>query len=93
MQDIFNENAAWFDGYGNLHVATHYGGQEHLAPSYFCYLGKTTKFVSGHSLPHWCIEREYQDMFRPNMALRAIASGKLDKEEMIDLANKNVLVK
>ncbi len=93
MQDILNEQNAWFDGYGNLCVATDFTNKKQLAPSYFPYLGKTCKFVSGHSLPDWCIENEWQDLFRPNMALRAIASGKLSKEDMIEIANKNVLVK
>lgn len=93
MNDILNRYGAWFDGHGNLCVANHRTADGHLAPSYFHYLGKTVEQLSHHSFPDWAIEREWQDMFEPNMALRAIASGKYSAEDMVELANKAVLVK
>jgi hypothetical protein len=95
MEDIISENAAWFDGYGNLHVAKPYGhppGSDHLSPSYFHYLGKTKTCKSHHSFPDWCIENEWDDLFAPNMALRVIASGKLTPEDAVALAKKSVLI-
>jgi len=80
MGDILNKYGAWFDGYGNLCVATNFEGNQHLAPSYFHLLGKSVEMKTHHSYPAWCIEREYQDLFEPNMALRAIASGTLSPE-------------
>jgi hypothetical protein len=95
MEDIISENGAWFDGYGNLHVARPYGyppGSDHLSPSYFHYLGKTKTCKSHHSFPDWCIDREWDDLFAANMALRVIASGKLSAEDAVNLAKKSVLV-
>lgn len=95
MEDIINDEAAWFDGHGNLHVHRPYnihGDAQHLCPSYFHYLGKTKKFKSHHSFPTWTIENEYDDLFAPNIALRVLASGKLRPEEMVEFAKKAVLI-
>ena len=95
MEDLITTTGAWFDGYGNLRVSSMRwnSGNDSLAPSYFHYLGKSVKFQTHHSFPDWCIEREWQDLFEPNMALRAIASGKLSPERMVEIAEKAVLVK
>lgn len=92
MQDILDTEGAWFDHHGNLRVHDYYGNRaDSLAPSYFHYLGKTTKQPSHHSYPRWAIEREWDDMFAPNMALRAIASGKLSPEDMLLVAKDAVI--
>lgn len=95
MQDILTKYGAWFDGYGNLHVSEQRfnSGMNHLTPSSFYLLGKSIEMQTHHSFPDWAIEREYQDLFEPNMALRAIASGKLSPERMIEIAEAAVLVK
>jgi hypothetical protein len=93
MADILNKYGAWFDGHGNLCVANHRTADGHLAPSYFHLLGKTVETKSHHSYPDWCIERQYDDLFYQNMALRHIASGKLSPERMIEVAQKSVLIK
>lgn len=93
MADILNKYGAWFDGYGNLCCAKHRSADGHLAPSYFHYLGKSVEMKTHHSFPDWCIEREYQDLFEPNMALRMIASGTLSPERMVEIAEKAVIFK
>ena len=93
MEEILNNNAAWFDYHGNLKVHDHYGCRvDHLSPAYFHYLGKTVKQLSHHSFPDWAIEREWDDLFAPNMALRAIASGNMSPEDMVELAKRSVLI-
>ena len=91
MQQILSTEQSWFDGHGNLCVYT-YNGKEQLAPAYFCYLGKQKAMKSHHSFPTWCIEREWDDLFAPNIALRAIAKGNMTLEEIGELARKSVLV-
>jgi hypothetical protein len=92
MQEIINKHAAWFDGYGNLHVSGQRwnSGNDSLAPSYFHMLGKDVELLTHHSFPDWCIEHQWQDLFEPNMALRAIASGKLEPERAVEIAKKAV---
>lgn len=95
MEEILLTENSWFDRYGNLCVASDYNGRsgvETLAPIYFKSLGKMKKFPQETSFPRWCIESEYEDIFIPNQALRAIASGNLNKEEQIELAKEAVAV-
>lgn len=88
MQDIMNEYPAWFDQYGNIHVADQLRGDRHLAPSFFQFLGKTVKMKSHHGFPDFCIDKGWDELFAPNMALRAIASGKYSKEDMMEMARQ-----
>jgi hypothetical protein len=47
---------------------------------------------SHHSFPDWVIEREWDDLFEANMALRMIASGQLSPERMIEAAKAATMV-
>lgn len=82
---LMSTQGAFFDGHGNLCVYK-YGKVEQLAPSYFSYLGTIKEIDNGHGFPNFVIEAEYEDCFWPNIALRQIASGKLDKEDHEELA-------
>lgn len=93
MEEILLTENAWFDEHGNLCVSKHRGSTPQLAPTYFKNLGRWRKLPNGHTFPTWCIEEEYEDIFHPNMALRRIASGKLEPEEAIKVAKKAVVVK
>lgn len=91
MQEILNQESAWFDQYGNLRVHDFYGNRVgHLTPSDFYRLGKTVEMLSHHSYPSWAIDREWDDMFYYSMALRSIASGKMSAEDMINLAKTSI---
>ena len=92
MQEILMSQHAWFDGHGNLTTTNMFGEKSHLAPSYFHYLGGLHKFKNKTSFPEWVIEAEYWDIFAPNMALRMIASGKLEKERCVKVANEVLIV-
>ena len=98
MEEILLTENYWFDEYGNLCVGGGYHGREMdgmLAPLYFKLLGKLRKIKvddDGHRYPRWMIESEYEDIFTPNMALRFIATGNLDKEEMVDVAKQAVVI-
>lgn len=43
---------------------------------------------SHHSFPDFCIEKEWDDLFAANMALRAIASGKYSFEDCKEMARQ-----
>ncbi len=91
MAEILMTENCWFDGHGNLQVHTR-SGVEHLAPTYFPYLGGMSRQPINHSFPYWCIEQEWEDIFTPNMALRMIASGKLSAKDQVELAKKAVMI-
>lgn len=88
MQEILNEEASFFDQHGNLCVP--YRG--HLAPIYFKWLGKQEECHAGHGYPDWCIRRQWDDLFYQNMALRHIASGKMDPADAVQLAKDATLI-
>lgn len=90
MDQILMEQGAWFDGHGNLCVHN-YRGHEQLTPSTFHYLGKMKLMKSHHSFPAWCIEREWDDLFAANMALRVIADDRTDTAYIKELARKSVI--
>lgn len=93
MQDILLKEQSWFDGHGNLCALGLHQEIETLSPAYFSYLGKLREIPSHHGFPRWCIEKEWDDLFAANSALRVIASGTLNPDEAIILAEKAVLIK
>jgi hypothetical protein len=93
MQEIFDTvQDAHYDGHGNLCAYNYFTRMvEKLTPSHFHLLGLRKECHSHHSYPGWAIKKEWGDIFEMNMALRYIASGKLDLEQAIDLAKRTTL--
>jgi hypothetical protein len=95
MEEILLSHPSWFDQHGNLHVETR--GRSavqsvHLAPIYFQYLGRLKQFDHEVSFDSVFVEKEYMDLFEPNMALRFIASGKYNQEQCVQIAKEGVIV-
>lgn len=94
MEDLLLNYPYWFDHHGNLWVSTmgnSHGSAKHLAPAYFSWLGKLKRFERETYVDSVFIEKEYADIFEPNMALRHIASGKFDKDDCVRIAKEGVI--
>lgn len=92
LQEIVNTTNHYFDQYGNLYASNYRGVFEHLAPCYFSHFGKQIELSSHHSFPDWAISKQWDDLFAPNLALRSIASGKMEPADAVELAKKAVIV-
>lgn len=91
MAEILLSENTWFDNYGNLCCADSYNKREpeskkHLTPSSFRLLGKLTEIENYHDYPNWAIDKQYEDIFYPNIYLRQIAEGNMSPEDMVDMA-------
>ena len=94
MQEILLTEAAYFDKYGNLCVNNiHARGEvEHLAPTYFSYLGKLREFNNETHFPWWCIEYTTGNTFPMKKALETLKETvSEDDREIVEAALNNKL--